>query len=178
MSSSHLNYPLTLRVVGAPQMISQPVSPVLHRPLGLDKLQACRFPMLSSHLFLCLPWYKMYHLLFMHMTACTWVESWRGISCGMPMGYCVLLHVKRVRKMCCQNKARDLPLVSQLVLPFFPVHHSCWFEQVVKFGFWCDFPLGVAWIVSINFCYFNQYCMLLCHCLLRFCLYQWEMDGF
>ena len=39
--------PLTARVVGAPQMISQKVSsisPVLHIPLGLGELQACPFP--------------------------------------------------------------------------------------------------------------------------------------
>ena len=39
--------PLTARVVGAPQMILQPVfspSPVLHCPLGLAELQACPFP--------------------------------------------------------------------------------------------------------------------------------------
>ena len=40
-------YPLTARVVGAPQMSSQPVSsifsPVLHCPLGLGELQACPF---------------------------------------------------------------------------------------------------------------------------------------
>ena len=38
---------LTARVVGAPQMISLPVSfifPVLHCPLGLGELQACPFP--------------------------------------------------------------------------------------------------------------------------------------
>ena len=38
---------LTARVVGAPQMISLPVSfifPVLHCPLGLAELQACPFP--------------------------------------------------------------------------------------------------------------------------------------
>ena len=40
-------YPLTARVVGAPQMISHqfpPFSPVLHCPLGLGELQACPFP--------------------------------------------------------------------------------------------------------------------------------------
>ena len=40
-------YPSTARVVGAPQMILQPVSsffPVLHCPLGLAELQACPFP--------------------------------------------------------------------------------------------------------------------------------------
>ena len=40
-------YPLTARVVGAPQMISQPVSsifPVLYCPLGLGELQARPFP--------------------------------------------------------------------------------------------------------------------------------------
>ena len=40
-------YPLTARVVGAPQMISQqfpPFIPVLHCPLGLGELQACPFP--------------------------------------------------------------------------------------------------------------------------------------
>ena len=39
--------PLTARVVGAPQMISQPVFflfPVLHCPLGPAELQACPFP--------------------------------------------------------------------------------------------------------------------------------------
>ena len=39
--------PLTARVVGAPQMILQPVSPffpVLHCPLGLVELRACPFP--------------------------------------------------------------------------------------------------------------------------------------
>ena len=40
-------YPLTTRVNGAPQMISQPVSsiffPVLHCPLELGELQACPF---------------------------------------------------------------------------------------------------------------------------------------
>ena len=44
---SHLIYPLTARVVGEPQMISQPISSVflcLHCPLGLAKLQACPFP--------------------------------------------------------------------------------------------------------------------------------------
>ena len=41
-----LLYPLTARVVRAPQMISQPVSsifPVLHCLLGLGELQACPF---------------------------------------------------------------------------------------------------------------------------------------
>ena len=45
--SSHLIYPLTARVVGAQQMISQPVSsiyPVLHCPRELAGLQACPFP--------------------------------------------------------------------------------------------------------------------------------------
>ena len=40
-------YPLTARVVGAPQMILQPVFSiflVLHCPLGLAELQACPFP--------------------------------------------------------------------------------------------------------------------------------------
>ena len=41
-------YPLTTKVVGAPQMISHPVSsifsPVLRCPLGLGELQACPFP--------------------------------------------------------------------------------------------------------------------------------------
>ena len=41
-------YSLTARVVGAPQMISQPVSsilfPVLYCPLELGELQACSFP--------------------------------------------------------------------------------------------------------------------------------------
>ena len=40
-------YPLTTRVVGEPQMISQPVSsifPVLHCPLVLGELQACPSP--------------------------------------------------------------------------------------------------------------------------------------
>ena len=39
--------PLTPRVVGAPQMILQPVFsivPVLHCPLGLGELHACPFP--------------------------------------------------------------------------------------------------------------------------------------
>ena len=43
----HLAYPLITRIVGAPQMISQPVSPffsVLHCPLGLGELQVCPFP--------------------------------------------------------------------------------------------------------------------------------------
>ena len=46
-ASPHLTYPLTARVVGAPQMISQPVSsiyPVLHCPVGLGELLACLFP--------------------------------------------------------------------------------------------------------------------------------------
>ena len=45
--SSHLLYPLTAGVVGAPQMTSQPVSfifSVLHCPLGLCELQAYPFP--------------------------------------------------------------------------------------------------------------------------------------
>ena len=40
-------YPLTARVVGAPQIISQPVSsisPIPHCPLGLGELQACQVP--------------------------------------------------------------------------------------------------------------------------------------
>ena len=42
-----ISYPLIARVVGATQMISQPVFsffPVLHCPLGHAKLQACPFP--------------------------------------------------------------------------------------------------------------------------------------
>ena len=45
--SFHLIYPLTARVVRAPQMIRDqfpPFSPVLHCPLGLGELQACPFP--------------------------------------------------------------------------------------------------------------------------------------
>ena len=45
---SHLIYPLMVRVVGAPQMILQPVTSIFpcspHTPLGLGKLQACPFP--------------------------------------------------------------------------------------------------------------------------------------
>ena len=44
-------YFLPARVVGAPQMMSQPVSsifPVLHCPLGLAELQACPFPNVVS----------------------------------------------------------------------------------------------------------------------------------
>ena len=40
-------YPLTARVVGAPQMKSQPafsIFPVIHCPLGPAELQACPFP--------------------------------------------------------------------------------------------------------------------------------------
>ena len=40
-------FPLTARVVGAPQMISQPVSsifPCVPLPLGLGELKACPFP--------------------------------------------------------------------------------------------------------------------------------------
>ena len=43
----HLIYPLTMRVVGAPQMILQPVFSiflVLYCPLGLGELQACLIP--------------------------------------------------------------------------------------------------------------------------------------
>ena len=50
-------YPLTVRVVGALQMIFNQFptfSPVQHCPLGLGKLQAVHSLMLSSHLFLCL----------------------------------------------------------------------------------------------------------------------------
>ena len=42
-----ISNPLITRVIGAPQMILQPVftiSPVLHCPLGLGELQACPFP--------------------------------------------------------------------------------------------------------------------------------------
>ena len=47
LPSSYLIYPLTVRVVWAPQMISQPFPPffpVFHCPLGLSELQACPFP--------------------------------------------------------------------------------------------------------------------------------------
>ena len=37
-------YPFNARVVGAPQMIFKPISPVLHCPLGFGELQACPFP--------------------------------------------------------------------------------------------------------------------------------------
>ena len=45
-SSLHLTHPLTLRAVGAPQMIPQlpPFFSVLHCPLELRELQACPFP--------------------------------------------------------------------------------------------------------------------------------------
>ena len=45
-------YPLTARVVGAPQITSQPISPIFLCSL---QLQACPFPLLSSHLFFCPP---------------------------------------------------------------------------------------------------------------------------
>ena len=48
-------YPLTMRVIGAPQMISQPVFSIFscsQCPLGLGKLQACPF---SDVVFLHLP---------------------------------------------------------------------------------------------------------------------------
>ena len=56
--SSHLIYPLTVRVVGAPQMTSQPVSPFSLFSTALWDLANSRpvhSLMLSSHLFLCLP---------------------------------------------------------------------------------------------------------------------------
>ena len=52
-------HPLTTRVVGAPQMISQPVPPffpVLSCPLVLGELQTFPFPDVVFHLFLCLPY--------------------------------------------------------------------------------------------------------------------------
>ena len=48
ISLSHLIYPLTARVVGAPQMISHPVSSIFPCPLGLGELQACPFPEVYS----------------------------------------------------------------------------------------------------------------------------------
>ena len=54
----HLIYPLTARVVGAPQMISQPVSsifPCSPLPWDLANSRPVHSLMLSSHLFLCLP---------------------------------------------------------------------------------------------------------------------------
>ena len=49
-------YPLTSRVVGAPQMISQPVSFIFPCfPLDLANSRPVHSLMLSSHLFLCLP---------------------------------------------------------------------------------------------------------------------------
>ena len=49
--------PLTTKVVGAPQILRPVFSifPVLHCPLGLAELQACPFPAVVSHLFLCPP---------------------------------------------------------------------------------------------------------------------------
>ena len=47
VTSTHLIYPMTVRVVGAQQMILQPVSsifPVLHCRLVLGELQACPLP--------------------------------------------------------------------------------------------------------------------------------------
>ena len=37
-------YPLTVKITRAPQMTSQPVSSILHFPLGHGKLQTCPFP--------------------------------------------------------------------------------------------------------------------------------------
>ena len=60
LSVSHLIYPLTTRVVWAPQMISQPVSSIF--PCSPLRSGTCRTPglsihslMLSSHIVLCLP---------------------------------------------------------------------------------------------------------------------------
>ena len=53
-----ITYPLTARVIGAPQMTPQPVSSifsVLHHLLGLGKLQACPFHDVFPPLFFCLP---------------------------------------------------------------------------------------------------------------------------
>ena len=59
LSLPHLIYPLTLRVVGAPQMISQPVSSIFFLfSTALWDFASSRpvhSLMLSSHLFLCLP---------------------------------------------------------------------------------------------------------------------------
>ena len=60
MSFSHLIYPLTTRVVGAPQMISQSVSSISpHSPLPSEtwlRFERCVHSlMMSSHLFFCLP---------------------------------------------------------------------------------------------------------------------------
>ena len=55
------SYPLTAWIIGAQQMTSHPVSPIflllsgLHCRLGLRKLQACLYSLMSSHLFFCLP---------------------------------------------------------------------------------------------------------------------------
>ena len=56
---SHLIYLLTTRVVGAPQMISQPVSSIFSlfstALWDLANSRPVHFLMLSSHLLLCLP---------------------------------------------------------------------------------------------------------------------------
>ena len=56
---SHLIYPLTAKVVGAPQMISQPVFSIffLFSTTLRDSANSrpVHYLMLSSHLFLCLP---------------------------------------------------------------------------------------------------------------------------
>ena len=51
-----LIYPLTVRVAGAPQIISQPVSSIFPRsPLSSATWRTVHSLILSSHLFLCLP---------------------------------------------------------------------------------------------------------------------------
>ena len=55
-SNSHFIYPLTARVVWAPQKISQPVFSIFPcSPLPSGSCQNVHSLMLSSHLFLCLP---------------------------------------------------------------------------------------------------------------------------
>ena len=73
-------YPLTARVVGAPQMTSQPASPIcfpaLHCPLGLSELQTCPFTDIVFP-----PLFSVCHVFF-PLSLCVAVWFWPDLMNG------------------------------------------------------------------------------------------------
>ena len=107
-------FPLTARVVGAPKMIPQPVSsifPVLHRPLGLDKLKACPFP---DFVFPSLPLSALSSSSIHHALQDGFGQTWRTGDMTKPLQFASFTMVRKSSydPIACWILARTSSLVT------------------------------------------------------------------
>ena len=136
--------PLTTRVVGAPQMILQPVFsifPVFHCPLGLAELQACLFPDVVFP-----PLFVVVCLVFFSLSLCPEKWFWPNLPNrrhAHATSACLFIRVRR--SLCGQIACWILAQTSSVVTQSsYQMHSILWYRLIPWLVFFFEALLANA----------------------------------